>query len=328
MLRNLIFDWSGTLADDLGPVAEATNLIFRHYGKPELMLEEFRERFRLPFDSFYEELLPGIAPEELDALYHTHFIDRQQTVVLVPHALEFLRFCQATRRRVFLLSTIKESHFAEQSARLGVAHFFEQAYIAVVDKRARIAQILADHDLMPNETAFIGDMVHDVETAQHGGVMAIATLTGFDSREKLSRANPDVMVRDLGELQKLLEAVPPKDEIRIEELELFARVGVPEAERAEPQRLTISLVLQLRNDFRKLGDELAQTVNYARVCDEVRSFAGGREDKLIETLGDAMAEHLLKRFPIERIELELRKFVLPETKYVAVKVTREAAPRL
>ena len=328
MLRNLIFDWSGTLADDLGPVADATNLIFRHYGKPELVLEEFRERFRLPFDSFYEKVLPGVAAAELDALFHEHFIHRQQAVVLVPHALEFLRFCQATGRRVFLLSTIKESHFAEQSGRLGVAHFFEQAYVGVADKRARIAQILADHDLAPNETAFIGDMVHDIETARLGGVMAIATLTGFDSREKLSRANPDVLVRDLGELQKLFEAVPPNDQIRIEELELFARVGVPEAERAEPQRLTVSLALQPRNNFRDLGDELARTVNYAAVCDELRSFVSGREDKLIETLGDAMAAHLLERFPIGRVELELRKFVLPETKYVAVRVAREAAPRL
>ena len=44
------------------------------------------------------------------------------------------------------------------------------------------------------------------------GVMSIATLTGFDSREKLCLANPDVMVRDLGELQRLLEIAPPTDE--------------------------------------------------------------------------------------------------------------------
>jgi phosphoglycolate phosphatase len=322
MLRNLIFDWSGTLADDLSPVADATNLIFRHYGKPELLLEEFRERFRLPFDSFYEELLPEVAPVELDALFHAHFIDRQEAIILLPHALEFLSFCQATRRRVFLLSTIKASHFAEQSARLGVAHFFEQAYVGVVDKREWIAQVLADHDLKPNETAFIGDMVHDVEAARHGGVMAIATLTGFDSREKLSRVNPEVMVRDLGELQKLLEVTPPNDEIRIEELELFARVGVPDAERAQPQRLTISLSLQPLNSFHHLGDELGRTVDYAAVREEAQSFVRERSDKLIETLGDAMAAHLLERFPIARVELELRKFVLPETKYVAVKVAR------
>lgn len=327
MLRNLIFDWSGTLVDDLGTVAEATNLILLQHGKPALSLEAFRERFRLPFSSFYEELLPGVAQADLDTLFHHHFLARQEAVALLPHALAFLRFCQATRRRIFLLGTIKDSHFAEQSARLGVAHFFEQAYVGVTDKWARIAEILAAHHLAPAETAFIGDMVDDVESARHDSVMAIATLTGFHSREKLSRANPDVMVRDLGELQKLLESAPSPDEIRIEELELFACVGVPEEERAAPQRLAVSLRLEPRHNFRELGDELVRTVDYAAVCDELRDFVRDRVDWLIETLAEAMAEHLLKRFEIARVELELRKFILPETKYVAVRVQRNAAPR-
>ncbi len=124
MLRNLIFDWSGTLVDDLAPVAEATNLIFRHYGKPELLLEEFRESFRLPFASFYEEHLPGVGLPEIEPLFHAHFVGRQESVALLPHALEFLRFCQATRRRVFLLSATKDSHVAEQAARLGSRPIF------------------------------------------------------------------------------------------------------------------------------------------------------------------------------------------------------------
>ena len=326
MLRNLIFDWSGTLVDDLGPVADATNRIFLHYGKPALLLEEFRERFRLPFDSFYEELLPGIAAAELDALYHQHFIERQHAVALLPDALEFLHFCQETGRRIFLLSTVKDSHFATQSSRLGVAHFFERAYVGVMDKRARIAEILTTHTLAPKETAFIGDMVHDVESARHGGVTAIATLTGYDSREKLSRANPDVMVRDLGELKKLLEPNPAPDEIRIEELVLFVRVGVPEKERANPQRLTVSLRLHPRRNFCELADDLHRTIDYASVCDELGRFVRARSDRLIETLANAMAEYLLASFDCARIELELRKFVVPETKYVAVRVARAVSP--
>ena len=226
---------------------------------------------------------------------------------------------------MFLLSTIKEAHFAEQSARLGVAHFFERVYVGVMDKRERIADILSENRLASTETAFIGDMVHDIETAQHGGVMAIATLTGFDSPAKLSRANPDVMVRDLGELQKLLEAHAPNDEIRIEELELMAQVGVPDEERAQPQRLTAFITLQPRHDFRALGDDLARTIDYAAVCEELRRFVAGSRHKLIETLANEMAEHLLRRFQLARVELELRKFILPETKYVAVRVAREAA---
>lgn len=116
------------------------------------------------------------------------------------------------------------------------------------------------------------------------------------------------------------------DEIRIEELELMACVGVPEEERAQPQRLTISLTLQPRLHFGDLGDDLKRTIDYAAVCAEVRRFVSSRRDKLIETLAHEIAEHLLRSFELAWVELELRKFVLPETRYVAARVTREAPP--
>lgn len=322
MLRNLILDWSGTLADDFGPVAGARKLIFRRFGHAELLLEEFRECSRGPFDPFYDDLLPDVALGKLGPFSDEHFIAGQHTGLL-PHALEFLHFCQATRRRVFLLSTMSEADYVEQSVRLGVAHLFERAYVGVADKRARIREILTSNDLAATETAFVGDTLDDIETARDGGVMSIATLTGVDSPEKLCGANPDVTVRDLGELQRLLELAPPNDEIRIEALELMARVGVPDLERAEPQRLTVSMTLQPGRAFDDLGDDLAQTIDYAEVCQDLSRFVAGREDKLIETLAHDMAEHLLKRFRLARVELELRKFVLPETRHVAVRVARQ-----
>lgn len=115
-----------------------------------------------------------------------------------------------------------------------------------------------------------------------------------------------------------------RDEIRIEELELTARVGVPDEERAQPQRLTVSLVLQAPVHFADLNDDLSRTVDYAAVCEEIRRFVSDRQDKLIETLAHEMAEHLLRSFQLARVELELRKFILPETRFVAARVTREA----
>ena len=281
MLRNFILDWSGTLVDDLGPVAAATNLIFRHFGKPEILLEEFRERFRLPFDSFYQEYLPDVALVEIEPLFHSHFNSQENAVVLLPHALEFLRFCQATRRRVFVLSATKEIHVANQASRLGLDPYFERLYAGVMDKRERIKQILEDNFLAPNETAFIGDMVHDIETARHGGVKAIATLTGYDSAEKLSRAQPEVTVRDLGELQSLLEAQSAADEIRIEELEIFTRIGVPDEERATPQRLLVSLTLQTFRSFGEIkiilhGPSITRRL---RRTAKIRSRSGGAIDR-------------------------------------------------
>ena len=118
---------------------------------------------------------------------------------------------------------------------------------------------------------------------------------------------------------------PEYDEemIRIEQLELRAQIGVPEDERASAQRLTFNFALFPVRPFRDLNDEIGRAVNYAAVCDEVKKFVGQRRDKLIETLADALASHLLEAFEIRRITVELRKYILPEVEFVSVTVTRE-----
>lgn len=204
MIRNLLLDWSGTLADDLGPVLKASNAIFRHYGRRDLTLGEFRRHFRLPFSEFYAELLPEATLEGLEPLYERFFSGLHDEVALLPGAREFLDFCRRSDRRIFLLSTIKAAHFDAQAGRLGVREAFEHPYVEIMDKRQKIREILAMHDLDPAETAFVGDMVHDVETARHGDVLSVAVLTGYDSLEKIAAAQPDAIVRNLAVLQKLL----------------------------------------------------------------------------------------------------------------------------
>ena len=204
MLRNLLLDWSGTLVDDLPPVIGATNHVLEHFGKPPLTREEFRRHFRLPFTEFYEEFLPDVPLVELDALFHRRFVEIQDEVAPLPGLYEFLDFCRASGRRLFLLSSMKQEHFDVQSAKLGLRDYFEYPYAGILDKRAKIGEILATHGLAGAETAFVGDMIHDVETARHGGVMSIAVLTGYDSIEKLAPSKPDVVVSSLHELRRLL----------------------------------------------------------------------------------------------------------------------------
>lgn len=118
----------------------------------------------------------------------------------------------------------------------------------------------------------------------------------------------------------------PNDEIHVVELELMATVGVPEEERAQPQRLVANVILQPARGFSGLGDDLARTVDYAAVCESLKILVAARRDRLIETMAHEMAEHLLRHFDLRRVELELRKFVLQGTRYVAVRVVRERPP--
>lgn len=167
-------------------------------------MEEFRENFRLPFSGFYAEFLPEATEEGLEALYERFFAGLQVEIELLPGAREMLEWCKESGKRIFLLSSIKEDHFRAQAGRLGIEGFFEVPYVQVADKREKIRRILGERGLVAGETAFVGDMVHDVETARYGGVLSIAMLTGYDSSSKLVEAGADIVARDLPALMKLL----------------------------------------------------------------------------------------------------------------------------
>src|ERR1700686_3021886 len=112
------------------------------------------------------------------------------------------------------------------------------------------------------------------------------------------------------------------DRIHVEQLEISARVGVPEKERDAPQRLTVSITLWPLRQAEELHDHIAETVNYSEVCEETRKFVRDRTVKLIETLADELATHLLHRFAIGKVKIELRKFVVPDANSVPVTVTK------
>lgn len=115
------------------------------------------------------------------------------------------------------------------------------------------------------------------------------------------------------------------DQIHVEQLEVFARVGVTESERLNPQRLTLSITVWPKESFENLQDDITKTTNYSALCAVARDFASERSDRLIETLVSELAAKLLRSFAIAKVRLELRKFVLPDAEYAAVIVTRMAA---
>lgn len=113
------------------------------------------------------------------------------------------------------------------------------------------------------------------------------------------------------------------DRIQIQGLEVQAHIGVPEEERAEPQRLRFDLTLWPIRRMNEVEDDIDRAVNYASVCVAATTFVKTRRDRLVETLANSLALHLLETFEIRRITVELRKYILPEVEFVSVTVTRE-----
>ncbi|MDX1681432.1 MAG: HAD hydrolase-like protein, partial [Akkermansiaceae bacterium] len=147
MFKNLIFDWSGTLVDDLGPVIEATNAVLEHYGVDPLDREGFRRAFRLPYSEFYHELLPDVPLEELEALFRPAFDGAISKVTVLPHSHNKLEWCRRQGIRSFVLTSMDPGAFEKQLDEFGMRDFFEATYAGVVDKRELIHHILESHGL-------------------------------------------------------------------------------------------------------------------------------------------------------------------------------------
>jgi FolB domain-containing protein len=112
------------------------------------------------------------------------------------------------------------------------------------------------------------------------------------------------------------------DVIRICDLEVFFRVGVPEEERARPQRLLLDITME--HDFTAAAgsDDLTKTINYFAVTQRLLKFGEGREWKLIEKLAEDIARSILSEFRAVAVRVEVKKFIIPETRYVSVSVER------
>lgn len=116
------------------------------------------------------------------------------------------------------------------------------------------------------------------------------------------------------------------DEIRIDNLEIYAGHGVFEEEKRTGQPFFVNVTLY--TDIRKSGkaDDLQYSTHYGEVSHFINQFLKSHTFRLIEAAAERMAEQILLRFPlIEKLDLEIRKPKAPiglPFQSVSVKVHR------
>ena len=112
------------------------------------------------------------------------------------------------------------------------------------------------------------------------------------------------------------------DKITISDLEVFYRVGVTEPERAQPQRLL--LTVEIFHDLAGAteSDDLKRTIDYDAVCRRLMGFGDETAWNLIETLATDVADMVIAEFKASTVCVEVKKFVIPQARYVSVSLQR------
>ena len=112
------------------------------------------------------------------------------------------------------------------------------------------------------------------------------------------------------------------NEIIIDSLRVKTWIGVPDAERSGAQEIELDIRIRPARDFAEMQDDIALTVDYAAVCQRVAGLAAERPRRLIETLAQEIGDLILDEFGASSVEVEIRKFILPETRHVGVRWSR------
>lgn len=118
------------------------------------------------------------------------------------------------------------------------------------------------------------------------------------------------------------DSLGPMDTISIRDLEVHLHVGVPDEERERAQRLLIDV--EMHHDFAAAAasDDLRRTIDYYAVSRRILRMGEGRTWRLIESLASEIAAMVVADFGAASATVEVKKFILPEARHVAVRTTR------
>ena len=111
--------------------------------------------------------------------------------------------------------------------------------------------------------------------------------------------------------------------ITIVDLEVFYRVGVTDEERSRPQRLLLTIDIKYDFSSAAVSGRIGRSIDYQEVSKQLFKFGESRSWRLIESVATDIANKILADFHPESVTVEVKKFSLPEARYVSVSLTKQ-----
>ena len=116
------------------------------------------------------------------------------------------------------------------------------------------------------------------------------------------------------------------DTILLEGIQIPAALGVTAAERRMRRPVTIDLEVECDLAAAGRSDQIRQTIHYERIFEVVEDVAANREHRLVESLGERIAEAVLSKFAVESVTVTVRKPqpIAGVLDYAGIRITRNS----
>lgn len=205
MIKNIIFAWAGVISDDLAPNLAAINICMNQLIGKTIRKEELREEFELPVNKFWLKYLPADYDEEAQHTMYAEAINEAGKPEIYFGIRDVLEGLKAKGINLFVISSHPQANLEAEAKEYAIDQLFSKIYGGQRDKSEAIKGILAENDLDPKETAYVGNFTYDVDAGKEAGVTTIAFTGGYHTEERLRKSSPDYIILESSELLKIIQ---------------------------------------------------------------------------------------------------------------------------
>jgi phosphoglycolate phosphatase len=212
MIRHVVWDWNGTLLDDVDHAVAALNTLLDARKMPRLEREHYRERFGFPVRDFYVGLGFDFVREDF-AQVSESFIARYriEATSAAPwaEARSVMTALHDAKVEQSVLSAMEHAMLHGMLAQHGLLpHLRHVRGLRDLHAHSKVAlgvSLLRDLDAAPHEILFVGDTLHDYETAEAMGCLCALYSRGHQTEARL-RGSGAQLISSLTEVVEIVTA--------------------------------------------------------------------------------------------------------------------------
>lgn len=206
--KHIIWDWNGTLINDVWLVVEIMNKMLKKRNLPKIDSKKYREIFDFPVTKYYLKLgydFSNESFEELTVEFISEYYQRFNKCKLFDEVEEVLKKIRDRGISQSILSASKEDVLIEKIKYYGIDKYFsriiglENHYAESKVERGK--KWIAELNLNPQEVLLIGDTIHDYDVSKHIGCDCLLVANGHNSYERLAKPGVDV----IGSLKEIIQ---------------------------------------------------------------------------------------------------------------------------
>lgn len=198
-VKHIIWDWNGTLFNDVVLCKDIMNNILTRFNLPLLSLEKYRDVFTFPVQDYYRNTGLDFNKTSFEILgkdFMDEYEQRKYECALYPGVVDGLFSFKSKGITQSILSAYHNKTLEQIVEYFEIRHFFEKLHgldnIYAGGKIEIGKELVNSLPYGRDEIVLIGDTIHDKDVAEELGVDVIIISNGHQDHEKLTRLNVPV----------------------------------------------------------------------------------------------------------------------------------------